>query len=253
MQSEHRTGYLERTVGELVAEDYARAAVFAEAGIDFCCGGGRTVAQACDEAGASASLLVGALEAVDAAAVHGAPGTDLRAWPLDRLVGHIEDVHHTFLRRTLPVLRQWTEKIARVHGAAHPELLEVRTLVEELEQELVRHLKDEEEELFPVVASLETPAGDDGGRAPLPGTILEALEDDHEHAGSVVHRVRELTHGYAPPADACATYAATLALLGELEEDLHRHVHLENHVLFPRARAILAGRADVAAGQAQGC
>lgn len=237
MTNERGTGYLGRPVGELVAEDYARAVVFAEAGIDFCCRGGRTVAEACEATGVSPEVLVGALEALDASAADPS-GPDPRSWTLGRLVDHIEEVHHAYVRRTLPVLGQWTDKVARVHGRGHPELLEVRTLVGELTTELVRHMKDEEEELFPLVASLEAGARDDAAGLPVPESVVEALEDDHEHAGSLTRRIRELTDGYSPPQDACTTYSATFALLKEFEEDLHRHVHLENNVLFPRARAL---------------
>lgn len=245
MTSERGAEYLDRTVGELVAEDYTRAAAFAEAGIDFCCGGERTVAEACRETGTSPDRLVDALEALEDSGADPS-GPDPRSWTLGRLVGHIEDVHHAYVRRTLPVLGEWTDKIARVHGRAHPELLEVRSLVGELAPELVRHMKDEEEELFPLVASLEAGGRDDAAGLPVPESVVEALEDDHEHAGSLTRRIRELTDGYAPPPDACTTYSATFALLKEFEEDLHRHVHLENNVLFPRARALNARRGGAA-------
>ena len=242
MQRVRERRYLERTVGELVAEHYGRAAVFAAAGIDFCCGGGRTVTEACAETGVAAGPVVEALDALDAAG--GEPsGSDVRAWSIGRLVSHIEDVHHAYLRRTIPVLGQWTEKISRVHGRAHPELLEVRALFEELAEELSRHMRDEEDEVFPHLVALED-AADDDVELPVPKSVVDALEDDHEHAGSLTRRIRELTHGFSPPADACTTYTATLALLNEFEQDLHRHVHLENNVLFPRAREASARRGN---------
>lgn len=223
--------YLDRPVGELVAEDYARAAVFTELGIDFCCGGGRSAARACTSAGVDPERLVAALASVDARRAERRP-PDPREWPLDRLVAHIEGEHHTYVRRTLPVLDAWTSKVARVHGARRPELVEVRHLFEDLSREMTRHLDDEEQVLFPRVAAIGTP---DHGNGAVPDTVVEALEDDHERAGAVMGRIRELTNGFTPPTDACATYRATFALLKEFEEDLHRHVHLENNVLFPRA------------------
>lgn len=223
--------YLDRTVGELVAEDYARAAVFTELGIDFCCGGGRSVARACASAGVAPERLVDALTAIDARRDE-RRASDPRTWPLGRLVEHIVDEHHTYVRRTLPVLDAWTEKVARVHGARHPELVEVRGLFDELSGELRRHLDDEEQVLFPRVAAIGTP---ERGGEPVAEPVMKALEDDHEHAGAAMRRIRELTNGFTPPADACTTYRATFALLEEFEQDLHRHVHLENNVLFPRA------------------
>ena len=234
-------GYLGRTVGELVAENYARAAVLSRAQIDFCCGGMRTLSEACQEAGASTDAVVEALVASD----HGAdesPQPDLRIWPVDEMVSHIEEVHHSYVRRTLPVLLEWTAKIARVHGETHPELIEVRTLFGELADELVRHMEDEEDVVFPRLIALagSANAGDDSSTPP--GALVEALEDDHEQAGALMKGIRHLTDGFLPPPDACATYAATLALLAEFETDLHRHVHLENNVLFPRARTTYAAR-----------
>ncbi|MDT8340671.1 MAG: iron-sulfur cluster repair di-iron protein [Longimicrobiales bacterium] len=241
MEPARETGYLHRPVGELVAEDYTRAAVFAEAGIDFCCGGGRTVAQACEAKGISPDRVVDALEARDASSAE-ASGPDVRTWSLGQLVDHIETEHHGYLRRTLPVLGTWTDKIARVHGGRHPELVEVRALVAELASELDRHMEDEEEKVFPLVTALEAPADDGAGCLPVPEALVEALEDDHDHAGSLMRRIRDLTDGFSPPPDACATYTASFVLLREFEADLHRHVHLENNVLFPRARSLNARR-----------
>lgn len=241
METVRERRYLERTVGELVAEHYGRAAVFTEMGIDFCCGGGRTVAEACEESGVPAGSVVAALEALDGTG-RNRSGSDPRSWSIDRLVSHVEDVHHVYLRRTIPVLRQWTEKIARVHGRTHPELLEVRTVFEELAEELSLHMKDEEDEVFPHLVALEDPAADDEVGLPVQESVVQALEHDHEHAGSLTRRIRELTDGFSPPPDACTTYTATFALLSEFEQDLHRHVHLENNVLFPRARTISARR-----------
>ena len=147
----------DRTVGELVAEDYARAAVFTELGIDFCCGGGRSAARACAAAGVAPERLVDALSAVDARRDEGG-ASDPRTWPLGRLVEHIVDEHHTYVRRTLPVLDAWTQKVARVHGARHPELVEIRGLFEGLSGEMTRHLDDEEAVLFPRVAAIATSA-----------------------------------------------------------------------------------------------
>src|SRR5690606_6911119 len=236
MGSDKESGLLDRTVGDLVSEDYARAAAFAELGIDFCCGGRRTLGEACTEAGVAPERALDRLEEIAARPRDASP--DVRMWSLERLAGHIEKVHHAYVRRTLPVLGRWTDKVARVHGSAHPELLQVRALLRELASELERHMDEEASVLFPHVAALEDPGDTRDVRGARTG--LAALEEDHEHAGLLARRIRELTNGYAPPADACATYAATLALLQEFEADLHRHVHLENNILFPRARALHA-------------
>ncbi len=238
-----------RTVGDVVAEDYRRAAVFQRFGIDFCCGGGRSVGAACERSGAALDEVARALAAVGGSRDGSEP--DERTWELEVLGKHIVAVHHGYVREALPALLQFAEKVARVHGARHTELLEIRALVGELATELVRHLEDEERDLFPRVARLVA-AGRDGEAAPPAeagnaaagaGAPLGALEDDHEHAGAIMHRIRELSGGFAPPADACTTYRALYANLEEFESDLHRHVHLENNVLFPGVRALEAAEA----------
>ena len=236
MSAERQSTYLDRTVGDLVAEDYGRAAVFAGLGIDFCCGGRRPAADACAAAGVAPERLEAALGALDAR--EGAPrAPEHGTWPIRRLVDHIEEEHHAYVRKTLPVLDAWTEKVAGVHGSRHPELLEVRSLFRELAEEMSRHLDDEESVLFPRLVASE---GNDTVAGTVPDAVLEALEDDHDHAGAIVRRIREITDGFTPPRGACATYRATYHLLSEFEDDLHRHVHLENNVLFPRVRTTFA-------------
>jgi len=231
-----------RPVGEVVAENYARAAAFKRLGIDFCCGGGRTVQEACDRAGISYETLLGELQAVEVRQGEGR-WTDPRGWDPDLLVDHIVKLHHRYVRRTLPVLGQFTGKVSLVHGEAHPELREIEGLVQELSEEMTRHMEEEEGELFP---ALQEFSEDPGKTEPEDvATTLGALEDDHEHAGGIMGRIREITGEYTPPEGACATYRATFSLLEEFEEDLHRHVHLENNVLFPRVREMWARRGGV--------
>jgi regulator of cell morphogenesis and NO signaling len=223
----------ERAVGDVVAEDYRRASVFKVFGIDFCCGGDRTVRAACEKVGADYEAVAQALSGV-AAEPEAEP--DPGSLDLDELVDHIIDVHHAYVRASMPVLRDFSTKVARVHGGRHPELNEIRDLVGELATELMRHMDLEEAVLFPRIAALDTVDldGVHGGVR----DVTQPLEDDHDRAGELVRRLRSLSDGFTPPEDACATYRATYAKLAEFEEDLHRHVHLENNVLFPRAAAM---------------
>lgn len=237
MTNQMKTDYRNRPVGEVVAEDYARAAVFKRLGIDFCCGGGQTVQKACDRVGISYESLEEELESVSLRGDESG-WVDPRGWDLDLLTAYIEKTHHRYVRKALPILDQFSEKVARVHGGNHPELLAVRALVEELSGEMERHMADEERDLFPRIAgmveSTEAAASD------TMEALVAALEEDHDHAGGIMRQIRELTSDYAPPQGACATYRATFAMLEEFEEDLHRHVHLENNILFPRAAALQA-------------
>lgn len=233
--------WADQPVGKLVAEDYGRAMVFKRYGIDFCCGGGRSVASACREAGVLVEEVAGALEEAVARGT-AAGGDEATAMELDALVEHIVARHHGYVRESIPTLLQFAEKVATVHGPKHPELLEVRDAFRDLSRKMERHMTEEEEVLFPRIVDLvarrkagtgDGPGDESGVEGPIP-----ALEDDHEHAGGLMARIRHLTSGFSPPPDACNTYRALFANLERFEDDLHRHVHLENNVLFPRALAL---------------
>jgi len=239
----------QRTVGEVVAEDYRRAAVFERYGIDFCCGGNRSVGDACEASGVVYDDVARALDEADAAP---AAASDVRSWPLNELADHIVAVHHRYVRESLPPLLAFSEKVARVHGERHAELLEIQGLVSELAEELTRHMEAEENMLFPRVAEMAgmARAGQQpgegrpaGAATPALAAPLDMLEDDHEHAGDMVHRIRSLSGDFTPPEDGCTTYRAFYAELAEFESDLHRHVHLENNVLFPGLRALVEAQA----------
>lgn len=225
-----------RTVGEVVAEDWRTAAVFEEFGIDFCCGGRRTVAEACQSAGADLAAVSNAM----ASLAQGASGDDPSRWAVDRLVDHIVETHHGYVRDSAPRIAAYLAKLVQVHGARHPELAEVARRFDALASELLQHMFKEERILFPYIRELAS-----GPRvAPSPfGTVenpIRMMEREHEQAGAMVQDIRRLTDDYALPADGCATYRVCLGELAQFERDLHRHVHLENNVLFPRAVALQA-------------
>lgn len=237
----HVTG--ESTVGEIVAGDYRTAAVFNEYGIDFCCGGRRTIAEACNERLVQTEVV---LKAIQRACAPLDSSPRLEVWEPEALIGHIVGTHHAFVRRVLPSLVASARKITDVHGARHRELHEVLQLAEAVAAEMVAHMTKEERILFPYIAELA--AADREGR-PAPaapfGSIedpLRMMEEEHESAGSAMARIRELTSGFTVPDDGCATYRVCLQELRAFERDLHTHVHLENNVLFPQARALAAPR-----------
>ncbi len=213
-----------RPVGEVVAEDYRRGAVFKQFGIDFCCGGGRTVEDACARRGVALEELEAALSASDLPRGEDRL-PDPRGWDPGFLADYIVNVHHRYCRDSLPVLLAFAEKVARVHGNHTPELTEVDVRVRELAGEMEAHMRSEEEEVFPAIR-----AGEGGSAA------LGQMEAEHEHAGGLMAEIRALTSEFTPPPEACATWRAMYAKLEEFEGDLHRHVHLENNVLFPAVR-----------------
>ncbi len=211
-----------RNVGDLVAEDFRRAPVFRNHGIEFCCGGGVPLEEACRRSGADLETVVRDLAASDRNPL--SPLSRAVTWTPAFLVDYIETVHHAYVREAVPALRAFTAKVARVHGGERPELVEMAALFEELASEMEEHMAFEEAELFPAVRRGE----------PDLAAGLSRAEDDHVKAGELMADIRRLSSDFTPPDWACRTYRAAFANLEEFERDLHVHVHLENNVLFPR-------------------
>jgi regulator of cell morphogenesis and NO signaling len=226
----------ETPVGQLVVERPSRARLFEQLGIDYCCSGAKPLDRACREQGLDVAAVLRNLEAIEAG--DGGPdGFDAAGATMTELVDHIVAQHHDYLRRELPRLAILADRVVTAHAARHPELSELRAVFDSLREELTFHMLKEEKVLFPVIKRLEA-------AAEMPelhcGSVLNpirVMEHEHDDAGAALARLRALTAGYTPPADACPTYRALLDGLAELEADLHRHIHEENNILFPGARA----------------
>jgi regulator of cell morphogenesis and NO signaling len=220
-------------VAALVLEEPARARVFERLGIDYCCGGGVPLGDACAEKGLDPAEVVAALADPGPA---DADDVDWAGVSIPELVDHIVDHHHAYLREELPPLSALVEKVARAHGDAHPELREVQATFMDVAAELTGHMAKEELVLFP--ACRELAEGGATGPAISVEAPIEVMLHEHQEVAAGLRRLRELTDGYAPPTDACNSYRALLDRLETLESDTHRHVHEENNVLFPRALAL---------------
>lgn len=205
--------------------------------IDFCCQGGRTLREACERKGLAVASVVEQLEAEPAD--RAAPVRNPAGLPPPELATHIVETHHGFLRRELPRLHAMSERVAQVHGGHTPSLIEMFHVYTGMEAELASHMMKEEQILFPALVAMSR---GEAGPLALDGPIA-CMIHEHEEVGTALVRLRELSHGFQPPADACNTYRALFAGLHDLEEDLHRHIHLENAVLFPMARAMAEGKA----------
>ena len=216
---------VERTLGDLVAERPARARVLERVGIDYCCNGQRSLSEASADAGLDASTLAGELAAVT-------DDTDVDVDRLDpvSLVDHILGTHHDYLHEELPLLEALAAKVHGVHGNRHPELAEVSRLVQAIRVDLEPHLAKEEQVLFPAIRAMA------GGVESFPfGAIsnpIRVVLSEHDTTGDLLVELRTAAQYYAPPADACASYTMLYERLRELEADTHRHIHLENNVLF---------------------
>lgn len=240
-------------VGEVVATDYRAATVFQSFGIDFCCKGGRSIDEACAARQVVAADVVKALSQVMQGSADESP--DVNGWPIDLLADYIEKTHHRYVERRLGEIIPLLQKVVRVHGDRHPEVIEMERLFQACAGELAKHMKKEELVLFPFIrkmVSLDLAGGDI--QSPPFGSVanpIAMMQHEHDVEGDRFRQIAALTDDYTPPADACATYRVTYALLREFEADLHRHIHLENNILFPKAKALegkLAGRPGRAAG-----
>lgn len=239
----------DRTVRELALEIPGAIRVFERFRIDYCCGGGRSLEEACVKAGADRGEVLAALADSALAAGRPADATDWSTESLAHLVQYIVEKHHTFVRAELPRLQALADKVARVHGDSHPELGPIRDRFRELAAELSGHLEKEEAILFPYVESLErSVATGAGGPAACFASVqgpIRVMMMEHDAAGEILHELRSTSRDFAVPEDACMSYRALYEGIEAFEQDLHRHIHLENNLLFPRTLELEA-RSDAA-------
>jgi regulator of cell morphogenesis and NO signaling len=223
------------TIGEMVAEDYRTAGVFKRFGIDFCCGGKRPLTEACLEKGVEVRAMEEALAILQQQPVQSQ--NNYRDWPAGFLADYIVNRHHGYIRKAIPQITDFAEKVARVHGKRNPETVDIFVHWKALAAELVSHMAKEENVLFPYIKTLSET---DSCSCSLPsfGRVenpIRMMEMEHEEAGELMHTIRLLSNDYTPPANACTTYRVLYSFLAEFEADLHEHVHLENNILFPKA------------------
>ena len=228
------TAWLERTVGELVAEQPSRSRIFEKVGIDYCCQGNVALGAACEAKGVAVESILTALETQAAVPEDG----DITALyeSADDLVDYIVTKHHAYMRECLPRLAFLTEKVAAAHGHLDERLGRLHQLYLQFKAETDGHLDKEEVMLFPFIKLLAK-----GQRPPFPPTVMMPIRrmlEEHDNHGRNLEMFRELTDGFVAPPHACNTYRAMLQAFEEMEGDLHRHIHLENTVLYPWAEGM---------------
>lgn len=227
---------LEKTVGEIVASNYRAADVFKKYGIDFCCGGGVGLSEICRRKSIKLADIENDLQSMTGQKDY---SNDFDRWQLDFLIDYIINQHHAYVMENIPQIIQYADKVAKVHGENHPETIEINRLFYEAAMELDTHMQKEERILFPhikqlVKAKKETasfPASHFG----TVGNPIKMMEMEHETVGDIFKKIATLSDDYTPPLAACNTYRVLYAKLQEFETDLHKHVHLENNILFPKA------------------
>ena len=232
-----------RTVRELATEIPNATRTFEKLGIDYCCGGSKSLSDACLHAHVSVDDVVRALEqgsSFKPATEANLP--DFANGELSSLIEHIVTTHHAYVKQELPRLHQLLNKVVSVHGKAHSELGQIQQTFRGMSDELQSHMMKEEHILFPYIVALES-AVSTGQPKPRPafGTVsnpVRMMELEHESAGAALKTISELSANYTPPEEACFSYKTLYTALKDFESDLHQHVHLENNILFPRAIAM---------------
>ena len=225
-----------RTVADVVSENIKTAKVFKKNGIDFCCGGGISIEKACEKHKVDLANIEQELLQIDNTL---SGKSDYKSWGLDVLIDHITKTHHTYVEEAIPLIIQYSDKVAKVHGDFHPEVVRVNELFHAVANELTPHLKKEELILFPFIKKLVDAKKNQSTPAPAPfGTVgnpIQMMTVEHENAGDIFKEIAKITNNYTPPEEACNTYRALYDSLEEFEQDLHLHIHLENNILFPKA------------------
>jgi len=221
------------TVGAIVRDRPSLSRWFEQAKVDYCCGGKKTLEEACRQVGIDPQGFLAQLEA--SVTSDEEPEVNLATLSLIELADCIEQTHHGYLHSELPRLEKMTAKVAAVHGEKEPRLHQIKAVFLALSQELTTHLMKEEQILFPMIRQLESRETLCLFQSGILANPVRCMEFEHEEAGIALAQLRQLTDDFTPPNWACNTYRAMLDALANFEQDMHQHIHKENNVLFPRA------------------
>lgn len=233
----HTDPIMQKTIGEIVTSDWRQAEVFKKYGIDFCCGGNKTVADACEQKNLNLQQvehdLLQVKENLSASGLH------FIHWNLDFLTDYIVNNHHAYVREAIPFLTQLSTKVALMHGDRHPELNEIDQHIAAVTEELTTHMRKEEMVLFSYIRQMALAQQSNVPFLPPAfGTIanpIAMMESEHTSAGHSMYNIQKLSCQFTTPADACTSYKVLFAKLQEFQQDLFQHIHLENNILFPQA------------------
>ena len=229
------------TVGQIVARDFRTAEVFKSFGIDFCCGGKKGLQEVCTQKNVKFEELISSLETLYQSG-SGNGNLHFDEWELDFLADYIERIHHSYVAESILFMLELSVKVARVHGHASPEVVNIAEKFELVAEELTQHMAKEEQVLFPYIKRLVSAAKMEGNEQcpPMPfvRNPIRMMEMEHENAGNLLREIAGLSDNYTPPEYACNSWRVLYAKLNEFEDDLHQHVHLENNILFPKAIAL---------------
>lgn len=225
------------TIGEMVAEDYRKAEVFRKFGLDFCCGGKRTIQEACEKKGVDYNAVQQEIDKIEKESSEKVE--NFKEWELDFLADYIVNKHHKYVLESIPMLYELCHKVARVHGDRNPELIQIASHFVSVSEELTMHMKKEEGILFPYIKEM-VKAKKENSSVEQPGfgsiqNPINMMEAEHLSAGEDIEAIRELSSNFTLPPNACNSYRVLFGKLEEFEKDLHQHIHLENNILFVKS------------------
>jgi regulator of cell morphogenesis and NO signaling len=225
------------SVADVALQYPSAVTVFNKYQIDFCCGGKRPLREACAKAGVNADDVIQELNQAETISMPGTIRFD--TWDVPLLTEFIVQHHHSYVQESIPMLRELLDKVNDAHGTDQPHLVTLREVFTELSEELLQHMEKEELVLFPAVQRLFSDSRIPIEATPIPANLqapMDVMEDEHEHAGNLVKKMRFLTNNFTAPAGACPTYKVTYKRLQEFDHDLMQHIHLENNILFTKVR-----------------
>lgn len=228
-----------KTVREVAVEFPEATRIFEKFGIDYCCGGNKSLKEACAASNLSVDQVLDSLELAEETARTKLKDRKWQTEPLADLVAHIASTHHKYTREEIARLRPLLDKVCSVHGKNHPELQQIRSSFQGLAEELTTHLMKEEMVLFPYIVRMEESVIQKEPVLPPPfGTVanpVAMMMHEHDSASEALRAMRQASASYTPPGDACISFQTLYKALADFEADLHQHIHLENNILFPRA------------------
>ncbi|HET6723030.1 MAG TPA: iron-sulfur cluster repair di-iron protein [Chitinophagaceae bacterium] len=226
------------SLAQIVNSNHKAASVFEKYHLDFCCKGKRSLEQACTEQQLTVSQITGELENVFANE-SSTSTIDFDKMNLAQLSDYIVQTHHAYVKNEMPQIYAYLEKVSSKHGERHPELYKIFQTFAAVKEEMEGHMKKEELVLFPRIKELQKMSDGENANLQLNITYVQSpitvMEQEHDHAGTLLNDIRNFSNDYTPPQDACTTYRLCFAALKAFELDLHEHVHLENNILFPKA------------------
>lgn len=233
-------GATSETIGAIVAKDMRKAEIFKKRGIDFCCGGKKKLKDVCAEKNIDFNQLQSELDSLDQQKDPTAP--NYQNWKAGFLADYIVEQHHTYVSEAIPTILEVANKVVNRHAKEHPDLRDIQLRFKMLSNELVMHMQKEEQVLFPFIKEMEQALGNQLPVKTPPFDSVDSpirmMENEHEEAGKLMEKLRMLTNNYTPPEGACNSFRFLYHMLEQFENDLHQHIHLENNILFPKAKEL---------------